>query len=83
MIIAERENELSVQTTNHGIENIELLFTKLMNFHWRYFVCCEIRHDFRIGQRSIQRFTSGQEWVCGLGGVLFAVEPNILEWKTS
>ena len=59
MIIAERENELSVQTTNHGIENIELLFTKLMNFHWRYFVCCEIRHDFRIGQRSIQRFTSG------------------------
>lgn len=69
--------------TYHGIENAELLFTEFMNFHGGHGICCEIRHDLGVGPRSIQRFTSGQIWVCWPGLVLFAIEPNILEWKVA
>ena len=53
-----------------------------MNFHRRHGVCCEIRQDLGISPRSIQRFTSGQIWICWPGLVLFTIKPNILEWKS-
>ena len=70
-------------TAYHRIVTVEQLITQFSNFHRGHVVCCEIRQDFGISQRSIQRFTSGQAWVCWPGFVFFAVNPNILEWKSS
>ena len=70
-------------TAYHRIVKVEQLITQFTNLHRGHVVCCEIRQDFGISQRSIQRFTSGQVWVCYQGRVFFAIEPNILERKSS
>ena len=66
----------------HRVENCQLLLSKLMDLHRCHCVCCEIWHDFRIGLRSVQRFTGRQCSVCWPGLVLFAIEPNILQWES-